>query len=123
MGEAKSAATVTRLEDAEDTDAEEEMISEEGWQWPKMQVWIEQCLASHYPICKDAIAEFGLMHRLDAETSGVLLCAKSYMGAYWINMHWNAHDITKEYIALVNGWVDPSVTEIRKRICVDKKKV
>ena len=30
--------------------------------------------------------------------------------------------ILKEYVCLVHGWVDPSVTEIQKRIRVDKKK-
>ena len=63
------------------------------------------------------------MHRLDVQTSGVLLCAKSYTGAYWIEMQWCSHEVTKEYVALVHGWVDPSVTKIRKRIHVEKKKV
>merc|ERR1719217_721491 len=95
------------------------MLSRDGRQKLKMQIWIQQHLASNYPICKDAIATFGLMHRLDVQTSGVLLCAKSYQGAYWIQMQWCSHYVTKEYVALVHGWVDPSLTEIRKRICLD----
>ena len=62
---------------------------------------------------------FGLMHRLDAQTSGVLLCAKSYTAACWIWTQWDSHDVTKEYVALVHGCVDPHVKEICKRVRVD----
>merc|ERR1719161_2290731 len=110
---------VSPLEHDEDTDAEEEIPSEEGRQSLKMQIWMQQNLASHYPICKDALAGFGLMHRLDVQTSGVLLCAKSYAGAYWIVLQWCSHKVTKEYVALVHGWVDPRMMEIRKRIRVE----
>ena len=78
-------AAVTAF-DEDDATTEDEMPPEEGRQKLKMQIWIQQHLASHYPICKDAIAGFGLMHRLDVQTSGVLLCAKSYAGAYWMRM-------------------------------------
>ena len=67
-----------------DADAEEKMLPEEGKESLKMQVWISEQLAVHYLICKDAMEGFGLMHRLDAQTSGVMLCAKSFSGAYWI---------------------------------------
>ena len=66
---------------------------------------------------------FGLMHRLDAQTSGVLLCAKSYTAACWIQTQWDSRDITKEYVALVHGWIDPHMKEIRKRVRVDQNVV
>merc|ERR1719161_2405576 len=62
------------------------------------------------------------MHRLDVETSGVLLCAKSYMGALCIRMKWCSHDMTKEYVCLVHGWIDPSVKQVFKRIRTSKEK-
>ena len=80
-------------------------------------------MASQYPICKDAMEKFGLMHRLDAQTSGVLLCAKSYTAACWIQMQWDSRDVTKEYVALVHGWIDPHIKEIRKRVRVDRNVV
>ena len=95
------------------------MLSKEGRPNLEMQIWIQQHLASHFPICKDAMESFGLMHRLDAQTSGVLLCAKSYTAACWIWTQWDSHDVTKEYVALVHGCVDPCVKEICKRVRVD----
>ena len=50
-----------------------------------------------------------------------MLCAKSYMGAHCLRMRWCSHDVTKDYIALVNGRVDPNMTAIRKRIYVDNR--
>ena len=83
---------------------------------------MRQHFASQYPICKDALERCGLMHRLDVQTSGVLLCAKSYMGSSWIRMQWHCNEVMKEYICLVHGWVKPSVTEVFKPIHVDMKK-
>merc|ERR550525_1078293 len=62
------------------------------------------------------------MHRLDMQTSGLLVCAKSYAGAYWLRLQWCSYLVDKEYVCLVHGWVDRSVREIHKRIRVDKKK-
>lgn len=75
-------------------------------------------MAQYHPIAGDNDCEiqFGVMHRLDSETSGVLLCAKSYVGAYWIQTQWDAHDVTKDYLALVHGWVDPRIKDINKRM-------
>ena len=67
-----------------DADAEKKMLPEAGKEKLNMLVWIYEELAVHYLICKDATEQFGLMHRLDAQTSGVMLCAKSFSGAYWI---------------------------------------
>ena len=80
------AALVTPVEDEDDVITEDEMPSEEGRQKLSIQSWMQPQLASYYPICQDPIANFGVMHRLDVQTSGVLLCAKSYVGAYWIVM-------------------------------------
>ena len=46
--------------------------------------------------------EFGLLHRLDAQTSGLLLCAKSYTGKNWIWLQWCTHGVTKEHVCLVH---------------------
>merc|ERR1712232_434449 len=81
-----------------------------------MGAWVRDQLVMHFPICKDANVRFGIMHRLDMQTSGVVLCAKSYMGAHWIKMQWCSHGVKKDYVCLAHGWVDTSVTEINKRI-------
>lgn len=62
------------------------------------------------------------MHRLDVQTSGILMCAKTYVGAYWLRLQWCSYAVDKEYVCLVHGWVDRGVREIHKRIRVDKKK-
>eukprot|EP00747_Dinoflagellata_sp_TGD_P220317 gnl/TRDRNA2_/TRDRNA2_92315_c0_seq1.p1 gnl/TRDRNA2_/TRDRNA2_92315_c0~~gnl/TRDRNA2_/TRDRNA2_92315_c0_seq1.p1 ORF type:complete len:362 (+),score=63.06 gnl/TRDRNA2_/TRDRNA2_92315_c0_seq1:132-1217(+) len=88
----------------------------------KVQHWIRDHLAPHYPICKDALEAFGLMHRLDVQTSGLLLCAKTYQGAYWLRLQWCSYSVSKEYVCLVHGWVDKAITEVHKRIRIDKKR-
>ena len=99
----------------------QEMLSGGGAQQLKLLAWLHRHMAAHYPVSKDAGAESGVMHRLDAETSGVLLCAKSYAGTHWLRLQWALHDVTKEYVALVHGWVDPATVEVRRRLRVETR--
>jgi len=120
--EAAKAAAVTPFEDDDDGDAEEDGAPEEHRKRQRMHAWIRQNFAPQYPICSDAIEAFGLLHRLDAQTSGLLLCAKTYVGAYWLRLQWCSYLVDKEYVCLVHGWVDRGTREIHKRIRVDKRK-
>jgi len=121
--EAERAAAAAPFEDDdEDDDAEGPQVQEKDKNKLKLPLWVRDELAPKYEICRDPMEAFGLMHRLDAQTSGVLLCAKSYVGAYWIRLQWCAYAVDKEYVALVHGWVPPETREIHGRIRVDKKK-
>jgi len=48
---------------------------------------------------------YGLLHRLDRDTSGVVLCAKSYLGYYLAQLHFEARRVRKVYVCLCQGWV------------------
>lgn len=63
--------------------------------------------------------EFGqvfLVHRLDKDTSGLLLLARSKETAKAIEALFRAHDIKKGYLALVDGCVFEDSGEIRNHI-------
>jgi len=113
-----ASATPYDDDDADDTDQGQQ--SNSNHKRPQMLAWISRNLEHDYPICADDAEQRGLMHRLDVETSGLLLCAKSYVGAYWLRLQWHADAIDKEYVCVVRGWVDPSLREIQKPIRVDK---
>lgn len=53
-----------------------------------------------------------LVHRLDRDTSGVLLLAKNRMSLMHLQKQWRLQMIQKEYLALVNGLWDIQVTSI-----------
>jgi 23S rRNA pseudouridine1911/1915/1917 synthase len=46
-----------------------------------------------------------LVNRLDRETSGVVIIAKSDDAARELRRHWESHDVLKEYLAIVHGHV------------------
>ena len=46
-----------------------------------------------------------LIHRLDRETSGVVLLAKNAVAARELGTVWETRAVRKEYLALVHGWV------------------
>lgn len=119
--EAMKQAAATPFEDEDDGEGDDDS-PERNRKRPRLQMWIRQNLAQQYPVCSDAIEAFGLLHRLDAQTSGLLVCAKSYVGAYWLRLQWCSYTVDKEYICLVRGKVDPNEREIHKRIRIDKRK-
>src|ERR1043166_5853371 len=57
-----------------------------------------------------------LLHRLDRETSGVLLCAYDFETAKLIKNQFKAHKVKKTYHALVTGIVEPKQGVWKDRI-------
>jgi len=49
---------------------------------------------------------FGLLHRLDRETSGILLVAKNKEAFVYFKDLFKKREIKKEYLALVYGWLN-----------------
>jgi len=116
---AKAAAAVPFDDDEGEVD---EITGNEFQRRPPLHMWLRRNYATNLPICNDAIEAYGLMHRLDAQTSGILMCAKSYVGAYWLRLQWCSYLVDKEYVCLVHGWVDGSIREVNKRIRIEKRK-
>jgi len=55
------------------------------------------------PLCCEPTCQFGLVHRLDLETSGPLLVAKTRRGYEVAKAQIHARDLVKDYVALVRG--------------------
>lgn len=54
----------------------------------------------------------GIVHRLDKDTSGLIVVAKSDRGRTTLIRQWNARAVSKHYIALVHGVVADDSAEI-----------
>lgn len=48
-----------------------------------------------------------LVHRLDRETSGLVVIAKNALAARELGKIWETRTVRKEYLAIVHGWVTP----------------
>ena len=59
---------------------------------------------------------FGLVHRLDKETSGVLLVAKNKNFFDYLKKLFKERKIKKEYLALVYGWPNKKRGEIKAKL-------
>lgn len=57
-----------------------------------------------------------LVHRLDRETSGVLMLGKHASGARQLRELWETGLVTKEYLALVHGHLHPSCGQFNESI-------
>jgi 23S rRNA pseudouridine1911/1915/1917 synthase len=68
-------------------------------------------LARHFPECAGvgAPGESGLVHRLDTGTSGLLLAARSAAAYRALRAGFRAHQVSKEYLALVAGRLEHPV--------------
>ena len=50
----------------------------------------------------------GIVHRLDRDTSGVIALAKSEAAQHALKQQWRDRETLKRYLAVVEGFVDPS---------------
>ncbi len=62
------------------------------------------------------VARPGIVHRLDKDTSGVMVAAKSDRAHAGLSAHFAAHDIERTYIALTRGAPSPPRDRILTRI-------
>ncbi|CAD7924801.1 unnamed protein product [Amoebophrya sp. A25] len=113
------------IRDSDDDDAaagESASSSSSGFsKSPSVHDWVRCRYGRTYPICAQAESSYGILHRLDLETSGALLCAKTWLGYYQLRLQWSASRVQKEYLLLCHGHVPRTVTECRGRIKVTKR--
>lgn len=83
-----------------------------------LQAWVYENLGKVLPIARDWAAQYGLVHRLDRDTSGLLLCAKSYLGYHMAHLQFAAGRVIKEYVCLCHGHMqkEPRRIEIPLRV-------
>lgn len=69
-------------------------------------------LISQYPNISDFQSRAGIVHRLDKETSGALLVAKTQESFNFLQSQFKERLVKKTYLALVHGKVVPETGEI-----------
>ncbi|MFH1863688.1 MAG: RluA family pseudouridine synthase [bacterium] len=72
---------------------------------PVVQTWLSKNLK--YPISNNKLIRCGVVHRLDKETSGILLVAKTPEVFEYLQRQFKERNVEKSYVALVHGKVDP----------------
>ena len=85
---------------------------------------IANALVAHYPL----IAEVGedpvrpgIVHRLDKDTSGLLVAAKNQETFEFLKNQWQGGLVTKKYLALVVGRINKERGEIKSELARSKK--
>jgi 23S rRNA pseudouridine1911/1915/1917 synthase len=63
----------------------------------------------------------GVVHRLDKETSGLLIVAKSDSARRHLQRQFKRREVKKVYVALLEGWLEPKRGVIEAPIGRDKK--
>lgn len=68
-----------------------------------LQAWIADTFGPSQPLALDPLTGHGLVHRLDRDTSGLLLCARTYRGFFAAQLELHARRVRKEYVCLCHG--------------------
>lgn len=83
---------------------------------PVLQDWIEEQIDlekyRHTDSSREFVLRSGLVHRLDKPTSGLLVIAKNPQTFSALQKQFKARTITKKYLALVHGRLNPSQGDI-----------
>ncbi|OGM08626.1 hypothetical protein A2159_03705 [Candidatus Woesebacteria bacterium RBG_13_34_9] len=75
-----------------------------------VQTWLKSNYK--YNIVKNRELRSGIVHRLDKETSGILVVAKTLYSFNNLQMQFKDRIVKKTYLALLHGKLEPSVGEI-----------
>eukprot|EP00746_Dinoflagellata_sp_MGD_P148191 gnl/MRDRNA2_/MRDRNA2_80442_c0_seq2.p1 gnl/MRDRNA2_/MRDRNA2_80442_c0~~gnl/MRDRNA2_/MRDRNA2_80442_c0_seq2.p1 ORF type:complete len:383 (-),score=35.95 gnl/MRDRNA2_/MRDRNA2_80442_c0_seq2:125-1273(-) len=82
----------------------------------RLSQFIQHRLAENSVIAFDPSHSFGILHRLDTPGSGLILVARTYMAYYDLRWQLTLGKVERDYVALLHGHVDPSITEIAARL-------
>lgn len=77
---------------------------------PVVQTWLRKTFS--YPVVNSSIFRSGIVHRLDKETSGILLVAKTKESFEELQRQFKSREVQKTYTALVHGEVVSKKGEI-----------
>lgn len=77
----------------------------ERWRGCLLQRWVSREWGQSYPIAQDDNYQYGIIHRLDRATSGLVAWAKSYRGYNLARLQWSARRVQKGYVCVCNGWL------------------
>jgi len=81
---------------------------------PVVQKWIRENF--DYPLKGDIEFRDGIVHRLDKETSGILLIAKTKEAFTKLQAEFKAREVQKTYTALLHGKVEPEEGKIEATV-------
>lgn len=81
---------------------------------PVVQTWLKENFK--YSLIGDREARDGIVHRLDKETSGILVVAKTMDAFTELQRQFKERIIEKSYIALAHGKIDPAEGEIKAAV-------
>lgn len=73
--------------------------------YPSITDWLDD--QYHIKSIASGADRFGIVHRLDVETSGVLVWAKNELAQKDIQKTWQGRAVKKTYLALVTGEIQP----------------
>lgn len=77
---------------------------------PVIQTWLRENFK--YPLIGDRERRDGIVHRLDKETSGLIIVAKTVNAFENLQSQFKERKVKKTYIALAHGEVEPKEGEI-----------
>jgi len=75
-----------------------------------------------YELANDPEYEFGIVHRLDIDTSGALLIGKTVKGFQHLRSMLFAHDLLKAYVCMVHGLLEATTDSIEAPIAFDEER-
>jgi 23S rRNA pseudouridine1911/1915/1917 synthase len=80
---------------------------------PVLQTWLSKL---DYPLAGDRDHRSGIVHRLDKETSGIMLVAKTKESFEKLQSEFKNREVSKTYIALLHGKVEPEKGRIEASV-------
>jgi len=84
-------------------------------------IWLSTYLQHQYrpheaPLVHYEEHQFGMVHRLDRVSSGLLLVGKTFLGFHSLSWQLNTGRLEREYMVVVHGWVPKELRIINAKV-------
>src|SRR5688572_8160473 len=84
--------------------------------------WDKSCLFLTDLLARSGFVDYRNVHRLDRETSGIVLCAKDAETLRVMSKRFETHEIEKHYVAIVRGTPRAREGAIDAPLMIDPRK-
>ncbi|CAE6969766.1 rluD [Symbiodinium natans] len=73
-----------------------------------------------YPLLFSEVHQFGIIHRLDVPSSGLILVGKTFLGYFTLRWQQDTYDLGRHYLVLCHGHFPPGKNTMSARIKTTK---
>lgn len=98
------------------------VVTQEDRRLPMLSSFLQEKFPREdFPLLHSSEQQFGIIHRLDAPSSGLILAGKNFVGYYTLRWQMDTYELGREYLVLCHGRMPWGPRVIKAKIKTSKE--